>query len=65
VYTRTWASEVGVTRIPWVRRFLEKHYEFEPQINDSQCAAIGLSPLASWERRGQRLRLYAFIESSR
>jgi hypothetical protein len=65
VYTRTWTPELGVTQISWIRRFLEKYYEFEPQISDSQCAELGLSPLASWERRGQRLTLYGFTQSDR
>lgn len=57
-YTRTWAPQNGVISIPFVRKFLNRFYEWEPRITSEQCARLGLQELASWARRGQTIALY-------
>ena len=58
VYTRTWDPEHGLLRIEWVRSFLRRYYDYQPEINASQCAGLGLTPAVSWERRGQTITIY-------
>jgi hypothetical protein len=58
VYTRTWTPAGGLTNVPWIRRLLERYYDFEPEIDQSQCAALGLQPSVSWKRRGQSITIY-------
>jgi hypothetical protein len=58
VYTRTWTPKHGLADIPLVRRLLERYYDLKPDIDDAQCAALGLWPKVSWERRGQTLTIY-------
>jgi hypothetical protein len=58
LYTRTWDPEHGMLRIAWVREFLRRFYDYAPEISPSQCADLGLLPIASWERRGQTITIY-------
>jgi 4-amino-4-deoxy-L-arabinose transferase-like glycosyltransferase len=58
VYTRTWDPEYGILRLSWIRRFLQRFYEYEPEITPSQCAELGLAPVISWQRRGQEITIY-------
>jgi hypothetical protein len=58
VYTRTWAPRGGVTDVPWIRRFLERFYSYEPPISEAQCAQLGLDPVVTWKRRGQEITIY-------
>ncbi len=57
-YTRSWAPENGVLAIPFVRSFLAKYYEWQPEITREQCATLGLYELVFWESRGQRITVY-------
>jgi hypothetical protein len=57
-YTRTWAPERGVVSIPLVRDFLTRYYDFAPEISDDDCAQLGLVPLVSWARHGQKITIY-------
>jgi hypothetical protein len=57
-YTRTWAPERGAVSIPLVRGFLTRYYDFAPEVTDDDCAQLGLVPLASWARRGQKITVY-------
>jgi len=58
VYTRTWAPEDGVIKFPLVRRFLAKFYEYAPEVTEADCEKLGLTPVVSWSRRGQRITVY-------
>ena len=58
VYTRTWAPERGVVSLPLVRDFLTRYYEFAPEVSDDDCAQLGLLPLVSWARHGQKITIY-------
>jgi 4-amino-4-deoxy-L-arabinose transferase-like glycosyltransferase len=58
VYTRTWAPKWGVTRVPWIRQFLQRFYSYEPPISEKQCAQLGLDPVVTWKRRGQEITIY-------
>jgi hypothetical protein len=58
VYTRTWSPQNGVTRIPLVRKFLERFYDYQPAISDAECVRLGLDPAVSWQRRGQEITIY-------
>jgi hypothetical protein len=58
VYTRTWVPPNGVIRWQWVRTILSRFYDYQPEIDYRQCAALGLRPAASWERRGQTITIY-------
>jgi len=58
VYTRTWAPRRGVIAVPWIRRFLQRFYSYEPPISESQCAQLGLDPVVTWRRRGQEITIY-------
>ena len=58
VYTRTWTPDPGFTSIGWVRGFLERYYEYAPEISAEQCASLGLQAVVSWERRGQTITIY-------
>ncbi|MBV8068778.1 MAG: hypothetical protein JO270_02660 [Acidobacteriaceae bacterium] len=57
-YTRTWAPGEGVISWPLVREFLEKFYDWQPDITPDECAALGLSPVASFKMRGQEITVY-------
>jgi hypothetical protein len=63
VYTRTWAPGGGIISLPPIREFLSKFYGYEPEITREQCAALGLQPEASWERRGQVITIYVRMRS--
>ena len=57
-YTRTWMPADGVIAIPWVRRFLARFYEWEPDITPEQCSQLGLRQMMSLHSRGQQITIY-------
>lgn len=57
-YDRTWAPPGGVVALSLVRRFLEKFYDWQPDITPEQCRALDLWPIASWKLRGQEIDVY-------
>ena len=57
-YTRTWAPAGGVLAIPFVRDFLSRYYDWQPEITAEQCAALGLHETVSWQSRGQSITVY-------
>ena len=57
-YTRTWAPATGVIALPFVKRFLNRFYQWEPAITPAQCEALGLEPVATWIARGQEISIY-------
>ena len=57
-YTRTWAPERGVLSLPLVRDFLTRYYDYAPEVSDEDCAQLGLLPLVSWARHGQKITIY-------
>ena len=57
-YNRTWAPPGGVVALSLVRRFLEKFYDWQPDITPEQCRALDLWPIASWQLRGQQMDIY-------
>lgn len=59
VYSRTWDPPWGVLRIPVVERFLERFYDYEPELSASQAREwLGLERAARWDRRGQWIEVY-------
>ena len=59
LYSRTWDPPWSVLRIPLVERFLERFYDYEPQLNASQARQwLGLERSARWERGGQWIEVY-------
>jgi hypothetical protein len=57
-YTRTWAPKRGVIAIPFVREFLTRFYDFQPEISSDECTQLGLDKVMSWKRRGQQITIY-------
>jgi len=57
-YTRTWQPEDGFMANALVRRFLAKFYEWEPDANAEQCAALGFKQAVSWSMHGQSITVY-------
>jgi hypothetical protein len=57
-YTRTWAPQTGVISIPFVRRFLSRFYDWQPEITAEECAQLGLHQVANWGLRGQDIAVY-------
>ncbi len=57
-YSRTWAPPGGVIALTLVRRFLEKFYDWQPDITPEQCEALGLREVVSWKLRGQEATVY-------
>ena len=58
VYTRTWMPPGGVISVPWIRQFLRKVYDWQPQITPAECEMKGLEPRARWTRGGQQIAIY-------
>jgi len=60
LYSRTWEPTWGVLRIPAVRDFLSRFYEYEPQIDGRQVREkLGLHQIVRWTRHGQWIEIYA------
>ncbi len=57
-YTRTWAPADGVISLPFVRKFLQRFYEWQPPITTEECLRLGLHPVVSWTARGQTIAIY-------
>jgi hypothetical protein len=57
-YTRTWAPQNGVIGIGWIRKLLERFYNYEPPISEQQCTALGLVPTVAWQSRGQSIEIF-------
>lgn len=58
VYTRTWVPEGGVTSIAMARRFLQRFFDWRPEITAEQCLTLGLHQAVSWNSRGQTITVY-------
>jgi 4-amino-4-deoxy-L-arabinose transferase-like glycosyltransferase len=62
LYSRTWEPEWGILRFGPVERFLQRFYEYEPQMNTAQVREhFGLMPVQRWTRRGQWVEIYSRI----
>jgi 4-amino-4-deoxy-L-arabinose transferase-like glycosyltransferase len=57
-YTRTWSPADGVLANPAVRHFLQRFYEWQPDITPAQCGALGLHEAVSWTLEGQTITVY-------
>lgn len=57
-YSRTWAPQTGVISIPFIRKFLSRFYEWQPDITAEECAQLGLKQVANWRLRGQEIAVY-------
>ena len=59
LYSRTWEPRYSVLRIPLVQRFLERFYEYEPQMSSQQVREhFGLRPVAQLTQRGQWIEIF-------
>ena len=60
VYSRTWEPKWGVLNNDFVKGFLARYYEYEPQITAEAIEAnLGMTPVYRWEKRGQWIQIYA------
>lgn len=60
VYSRTWEPAWGVLRIRWIRNFLRRYYEYEPEMTAREAhETLGLQQVARWTRRGQWIAIYS------
>jgi 4-amino-4-deoxy-L-arabinose transferase-like glycosyltransferase len=57
-YTRTWSPTDGVLANATVRRFLQRFYEWQPDITPAQCRRLGLNEAVSWTLEGQTITVY-------
>ena len=57
-YARTWAPGDGVISIPYIRQFLIRFYDWQPDITPEQCGQLGLQEVMSWSLRGQEITIY-------
>ncbi|MBV9264763.1 MAG: hypothetical protein JO061_01205 [Acidobacteriaceae bacterium] len=57
-YTRTWAPQTGVVRVPFFRDLLSKFYQWEPDVSAEDCARLGLRRSLSWTSGGQTVTIY-------
>jgi hypothetical protein len=57
-YTRTWAPKDGMISWPWVRNFLSRYYEWEPDITPDECEQLGLRQAVSFRMHGQEITVY-------
>ena len=58
-YTREWVPAPSVTDNQYVRGFLKRFYQWEPDISPEQCEALGLQETVSWSMRGQTVAIYS------
>jgi hypothetical protein len=63
LYSRHWEPPNNwLKRLPWLQGLQQSYFEYQPQIPDDELAArYHLRLLASFERRGQWVRIYARI----
>jgi hypothetical protein len=57
-YTREWVPAPSVTDNQFVRRFLQRFYQWEPDITAEQCEQLGFQESISWSMRGQTVGIY-------
>jgi hypothetical protein len=57
-YTREWMPETSVMDSAWVRGFLRRFYQWEPDITQEQCEELGLQKSMSWSLGGQTVAVY-------
>jgi hypothetical protein len=57
-YTREWVPAPSVTDNRFVRQFLQRFYQWEPDITPQQCQELGLQESISWSMRGQTVAIY-------
>ncbi len=54
LYSRTWDPPWGVLRLGFVRRFLSRYYDYEPEMDAAQARdRLGLRAVMKWTQRGQ------------
>jgi 4-amino-4-deoxy-L-arabinose transferase-like glycosyltransferase len=58
IYTREWVPAPSVTDNPFVRGFLKRFYEWEPDITPEQCGELGFEQSMSWSLHGQTVAIY-------
>jgi hypothetical protein len=57
-YTREWVPAPSVTDNRFVRAFLKRFYQWEPDITPEQCQELGFQESISWSMRGQTVAIY-------
>jgi len=51
--------KLSVLRSEWIRAFLQRYYEYEPQITPEEVETrLGMSPAFRWDKRGQWIQIY-------
>jgi hypothetical protein len=60
LYSRTWEPGWGVLQWAPAREFLQRFYEYEPQMTPAEVRRhFGLVSVRRWTRRGQWIEVYA------
>ncbi len=57
-YTREWVPSPSVMDNQFVRWFLQRFYQWEPDITPLQCDELGFRETISWSMRGQTVGIY-------
>jgi hypothetical protein len=57
-YTREWVPAPSVTDNSFVRWFLRRFYQWEPDISPEECEQLGFRRAISWSTRGQTVAIY-------
>ncbi len=57
-YTREWVPAPSVTDNQFVRMFLRRFYQWEPDVTPEQCEELGLEQRMSWILHGQSVAIY-------
>jgi hypothetical protein len=57
-YTREWVPAPSVMDNAFVRGFLTRFYQWEPDITPDQCRELGLEQSMSWSLHGQEVAIY-------
>jgi hypothetical protein len=59
IYSRTWEAPDGAVHWRWVREFLQRYYNYQPQVDAVEIEQLlGMVQTARWERRGQWIEIY-------
>jgi len=60
LYSRTWEPSWGVLQWPFVRDFLGRFYEYEPQMTAAEVRQhFGLEPVRRWTQGGQWIEIFS------
>ena len=62
-YTREWVPAPSLMDSNFVRWFLQKFYQWEPDITPEECQELGFRQSISWSMRGQTVAVYVRVRN--